>query len=181
MSTASADAGVIGMAVMGRNLAKDIESRGYTVAIYNRSWEKTQEVLEWEHGKNARFVASKELADFVASIKRPRRIIIMVQAGKGTDAVIEQIAPLLEEGDILVDGGNAHWADTDRRAAKSANVRLLPQEQLRFPPGPRQERRDRQRSVTIFANLLSGQPGEALEAIEARAGVFANRLWARES
>jgi 6-phosphogluconate dehydrogenase len=115
--TATADAGVIGMAVMGRNLAKNIESRGYTVAIYNRSWEKTQEVLEWEHGKNARFVASKELADFVASIKRPRRIIIMVQAGKGTDAVIEQIAPLLEEGDILVDGGNAHWADTDRRNA----------------------------------------------------------------
>ncbi len=117
MSTASADAGVIGMAVMGRNLAKNIESRGYTVAIYNRSWEKTAEVLEWEHGKGARFIACKELAEFVAAIKRPRRIIIMVQAGKGTDAVIEQIAPLLEEGDILVDGGNAHWADTDRRNA----------------------------------------------------------------
>ncbi|HEX3133373.1 MAG TPA: NADP-dependent phosphogluconate dehydrogenase [Planctomycetota bacterium] len=115
--TATADAGVIGMAVMGRNLAKNIESRGYTVAIYNRSYEKTEEVMQWEHGKNARFVPSKELADFVASIKRPRRIIIMVQAGKGTDAVIEQIAPLLEEGDILVDGGNAHWADTDRRNA----------------------------------------------------------------
>ena len=81
--TATADAGVIGMAVMGRNLAKNIESRGYTVAIYNRSWEKTQEVLEWEHGKNARFVASKELADFVASIKRPRRIIIMVKPLRG--------------------------------------------------------------------------------------------------
>ncbi len=115
--TATADAGVIGMAVMGRNLAKNIESRGYTVAIYNRSYEKTAEVMQWEHGKNARFVPCKELADFVAAIKRPRRIIIMVQAGKGTDAVIEQIAPLLEEGDILVDGGNAHWADTDRRNA----------------------------------------------------------------
>ena len=113
--TAIADAGVIGMAVMGRNLAKNIESRGHTVAIYNRSWEKTAEVLEWEHGKGANFVACKELADFVKAIKRPRRIIIMVQAGKGTDAVIEQIAPLLEDGDILVDGGNAHWADTDRR------------------------------------------------------------------
>ncbi len=115
--TATADAGVIGMAVMGRNLAKNIESRGHTVAIYNRTWEKTAEVLEWEHGKGARFVACKELAEFVAAIKRPRRIIIMVQAGKGTDAVIEQIAPLLQEGDILVDGGNAYWGDTDRREA----------------------------------------------------------------
>jgi 6-phosphogluconate dehydrogenase len=117
MSVATADAGVIGMAVMGRNLAKNIESRGYTVAIYNRSWEKTAEVLEWEHGKGAKFVACKELKEFVESIKRPRRIIIMVQAGKGTDAVIEQVAPLLEEGDILVDGGNAFWGDTDRRNA----------------------------------------------------------------
>ena len=115
--TATADAGVIGMAVMGRNLAKNIESRGYTVAIYNRSYEKTEEVLKWEHAQGARFVPAKELKDFVASIKKPRRIIIMVQAGKGTDAVIEQIAPLLEEGDILVDGGNAYWGDTDRRNA----------------------------------------------------------------
>jgi len=115
--TATADAGVIGMAVMGRNLAKNIESRGNTVALYNRTWAVTQEVMQWEHAQGARFVPCKELKDFVAAIKRPRRIIIMVQAGKGTDAVIEQIAPLLEEGDILVDGGNAHWADTDRRNA----------------------------------------------------------------
>jgi len=113
--TATADAGVIGMAVMGRNLAKNIESRGNTVAIYNRTWAVTEEVMTWEHGKHAKFVPCKELKDFVAAIKRPRRIIIMVQAGKGTDAVIEAIAPLLEQGDILVDGGNAHWADTDRR------------------------------------------------------------------
>jgi len=114
---ATADAGVVGMAVMGRNLAKNIESRGYTVAIYNRTWAVTEEVLKWEYGKGARFVPCKELKDFVAAIKRPRRIIIMVQAGKGTDAVIEGIAPLLEEGDILVDGGNAYWGDTDRRDA----------------------------------------------------------------
>ncbi len=117
---ATADAGVIGMAVMGRNLAKNIESRGNTVALYNRTWAVTEEVMQWEHGKTARFVPCKELKDFVAAIKRPRRIIIMVQAGKGTDAVIEQIAPLLEQGDILVDGGNAHWADTDRRNAFAA-------------------------------------------------------------
>jgi len=115
--SATADAGVIGMAVMGRNLAKNIESRGHTVAIYNRTWEKTEEVMQWEHGKNARFVPCRELSEFVAAIKPPRRIIIMVQAGKGTDAVIEQIAPLLEAGDILVDGGNAYWGDTDRRNA----------------------------------------------------------------
>jgi 6-phosphogluconate dehydrogenase len=124
---AQADIGVIGMAVMGRNLAKNIESRGNTVAIYNRTWSVTEEVLAWEHGKGARFVPCKELKDFVAAIKRPRRIIIMVQAGKGTDAVIEQIAPLLESGDILVDGGNAHWADTDRRLAlaKSKNFHFV--------------------------------------------------------
>ncbi|MBA3684892.1 MAG: NADP-dependent phosphogluconate dehydrogenase, partial [Planctomycetes bacterium] len=115
--TATADAGVIGMAVMGRNLAKNIESRGNTVALYNRTWAVTEEVMKWEHAQGARFVPCKELKDFVAAIKRPRRIIIMVQAGKGTDAVIEQVAPLLEQGDILVDGGNAHWADTDRRGA----------------------------------------------------------------
>ncbi|HTM19953.1 MAG TPA: NADP-dependent phosphogluconate dehydrogenase, partial [Kofleriaceae bacterium] len=113
----TADVGVIGMAVMGRNLAKNIESRGNTVAIYNRTWAVTEQVMQWEHAKGARFVPCKELKDFVAAIKRPRRIIIMVQAGKGTDAVIESVAPLLQEGDILVDGGNAHWADTDRRDA----------------------------------------------------------------
>ncbi|MBA3708771.1 MAG: NADP-dependent phosphogluconate dehydrogenase [Planctomycetes bacterium] len=114
---ATADAGVIGMAVMGRNLAKNIESRGYTVALFNRTWAVTEEVMTWEHGRGARFIPCRELADFVQAIKRPRRIIIMVQAGKGTDAVIEAVAPLLEQGDILVDGGNAHWADTDRRNA----------------------------------------------------------------
>ncbi|MBA2482025.1 MAG: NADP-dependent phosphogluconate dehydrogenase [Planctomycetes bacterium] len=117
---ATADAGVIGMAVMGRNLAKNIESRGNTVALYNRTWSVTEEVMKWEHAKGARFIPCKELADFVKAIKRPRRIIIMVQAGKGTDAVIEGIAPLLEQDDILVDGGNAHWADTDRRNAFAA-------------------------------------------------------------
>jgi 6-phosphogluconate dehydrogenase len=115
--TATADAGVIGMAVMGRNLAKNIESRGNTVALYNRTWAVTEEVMRWEHAQGAKFVPCKDLKDFVAAIKRPRRIVIMVQAGKGTDAVIEQIAPLLEEGDILADGGNAYWGDTDRRNA----------------------------------------------------------------
>jgi 6-phosphogluconate dehydrogenase len=114
---ATADAGVIGMAVMGRNLAKNIESRGNIVALYNRTWAVTEEVMRWEHAQGARFIPCQQLADFVRAIKRPRRIIIMVQAGKGTDAVIEQCAPLLEDGDILVDGGNAYWGDTDRRIA----------------------------------------------------------------
>jgi len=117
----TADAGVIGMAVMGRNLAKNIESRGNTVALFNRTWAVTEEVMKWEHAQGARFVPCKELKDFVAAIKRPRRIVIMVQAGKGTDAVIEAVAPLLESGDILVDGGNAFWGDTDRRAAAAKN------------------------------------------------------------
>ncbi len=116
---ATADAGVIGMAVMGRNLAKNIESRGHTVALFNRTWAVTEEVMKWEHAQGARFVPCQELKDFVAAIKRPRRIIIMVQAGAGTDAVIGNVAPLLEQGDILVDGGNAYWADTDRRVASA--------------------------------------------------------------
>jgi 6-phosphogluconate dehydrogenase len=118
---ATADAGVIGMAVMGRNLAKNIESRGNTVALFNRTWAVTEQVMKWEHAQGARFIPCRELAEFVRAIKRPRRIIIMVQAGGGTDAVIGNIAPLLESGDILVDGGNAYWGDTDRRVAAAAS------------------------------------------------------------
>ncbi len=109
-----ADAGVIGMAVMGSSLARNMAHKGYTVAVYNRTWAKTEEVIA-EHGGEGNFIASERIEDFVASLERPRRIVIMVQAGKGTDAVINQLIPLLEEGDIIVDGGNAFYEDTIRR------------------------------------------------------------------
>lgn len=112
----TAQIGVIGMAVMGSNLARNFANHGYRTAIHNRTWAKTEQVLA-EHPE-ANFVASEELEDFVNSLESPRRIIIMVKAGKGTDAVIDQLIPLLAPGDIVVDGGNAFFQDTRRREAK---------------------------------------------------------------
>ncbi len=106
--------GVIGMAVMGRNLAMNIESRGYTVSIYNRSREKTDDVLNNE-GKGKNLVGTYTMEEFVQSLETPRKILIMVQAGSGTDATIEQLIPLLDKGDIIIDGGNAYFPDTQRR------------------------------------------------------------------
>jgi len=105
--------GVIGMAVMGRNLALNIESRGYSVSIYNRSKDKTDEVMAEHPGKQ--LVPYYTLPDFVNSLEKPRRILIMVQAGRGTDAVIDELKPLLDKGDIIIDGGNAYFEDTIRR------------------------------------------------------------------
>ena len=112
----SAQVGVFGMAVMGSNLARNFASRGYTVAIANRSPSRTQALIE-AHGSEGSFVPAESVADFVASLERPRRIIMMVQAGAATDATIETFVPFLEPGDILVDGGNAHFPDTRRREA----------------------------------------------------------------
>ena len=109
-----ANIGVVGMAVMGSNLARNLASReGNTVAIFNRSFEKTQTVLD-EHPE-ANFIAAKSYEEFAASLSKPRTAIIMVQAGKGTDAVIDALTEVFEPGDIIVDGGNALFTDTIRR------------------------------------------------------------------
>ncbi|SEB35857.1 6-phosphogluconate dehydrogenase [Paramicrobacterium humi] len=109
-----ANIGVIGMAVMGSNLARNLASReGNTVAIYNRSPEKTRTVVQ--EFPDAGFIASESIEDFVDSLSKPRTAIIMVKAGKGTDAVIEQLTEHFEPGDIIVDGGNALFTDTIRR------------------------------------------------------------------
>lgn len=105
--------GVIGLAVMGKNLAMNIESRGYSVSVYNRSREKTDEMLKEVEGRN--FVGTYSLEEFVDSLEKPRKIMLMVKAGKPTDATIEQLKPLLEKGDILIDGGNTFFVDTQRR------------------------------------------------------------------
>ena len=110
----SADIGVTGLAVMGRNLARNLARHGHTVAIHNRSEEKTRRLVT-DHGYEGTFVPSESLADFVASLRRPRAVIIMVKAGQPTDAVIDELIPLLEAGDIVVDCGNAHFLDTRRR------------------------------------------------------------------
>ena len=109
-----ADVGVIGMAVMGSSLARNMAHKGYTVAIHNRTFAKTQDMIA-AHGTEGAFIPSEDIADFVKSLERPRRIVITVQAGKGTDAVINELLGLLEAGDIIVDGGNAFYEDTIRR------------------------------------------------------------------
>ncbi len=105
--------GVVGMAVMGRNLALNIESRGYTVSVFNRSREKTDEVIAENQGKKlAPFYTVEE---FVDSLEKPRRILLMVQAGEATDKTIASLTPHLDKGDILIDGGNTFYKDTIRR------------------------------------------------------------------
>ncbi|RXZ77061.1 NADP-dependent phosphogluconate dehydrogenase [Paenibacillaceae bacterium] len=106
--------GVIGLAVMGKNLALNIESRGFTVSVFNRSREKTDDLVREAAGKN--LVPSYTIEEFVQSLEVPRKILIMVQAGKGTDDTINQLVPHLTEGDIIIDGGNAYFPDTQRRS-----------------------------------------------------------------
>lgn len=106
--------GVIGMSVMGRNLALNIESRGYSVSIFNRSSEKTDEVVVANPGK--KLVTYYTVEEFVNSLEKPRRILLMVKAGEGTDKTIESLKPFLEKGDILIDGGNTFYKDTIRRS-----------------------------------------------------------------
>ena len=112
----AADIGVTGLAVMGRNLARNLARHGHAVALHNRSAERTRALVR-EHGDEGTFVPSETMAGFVASLRRPRAVIIMVKAGAATDAVIGELAPLLEEGDIVVDCGNSHYTDTRRREA----------------------------------------------------------------
>lgn len=106
--------GVIGLAVMGKNLALNIESRGFTVSVFNRSPEKTNDLLQEAKGKN--LVGTFSIEEFVQSLESPRKILIMVQAGNATDATIEQLLPHLDQGDIIIDGGNAYFPDTLRRS-----------------------------------------------------------------
>lgn len=105
--------GVIGLAVMGKNLAWNIESRGYSVSVFNRSREKTDEMLQESEGKNV--VGTYSIEEFVQSLETPRKILLMVKAGGPTDATIEQLKPHLDKGDILIDGGNTFFEDTRRR------------------------------------------------------------------
>lgn len=116
MSNEKPQIGVIGMAVMGKNLALNIESRGYKVAIFNRTGAKTEKVVK-DHA-DKQLVPSYKIEDFVASLETPRRIIMMVKAGKPTDAVIDELLPLLDKGDVLIDGGNTNFNDTMARNAR---------------------------------------------------------------
>jgi 6-phosphogluconate dehydrogenase len=114
--SARAQIGVTGLAVMGRNLARNFARHGYTVAVHNRSVERMRSLVA-EHGDEGDFVPAETMADFVAALAVPRTVIVMVKAGGPTDAVIDELTELLAPGDIVVDAGNAHYADTRRREA----------------------------------------------------------------
>jgi 6-phosphogluconate dehydrogenase len=113
---ATAQIGVTGLGVMGRNLARNFARHGYATALHNRTTARTDAIVA-EFGHEGTFVPARTAEEFVASLERPRRLVIMVNAGAATDAVIDEFAPLLEPGDMIIDGGNAHFADTRRREA----------------------------------------------------------------
>lgn len=118
------DFGLIGLAVMGENLALNVESRGYKVAVYNRTTEKVDDLIAGRAaGKN--FVGTHSIADFVKSVKRPRKLMMLVKAGPAVDAIIDSLIPLCEPGDIIIDGGNTHYVDTERRTKKVEEAGLL--------------------------------------------------------
>ncbi len=123
---ADSQIGVTGLAVMGANLARNIARHDVPVAVHNRTAARTHEFMEQYSGEGA-FQASDSLEDFVASLERPRRIIAMVKAGPPVDGVIEDLTPLLDEGDIIIDAGNSHFADTRRRdeACAERGLRFL--------------------------------------------------------
>jgi 6-phosphogluconate dehydrogenase len=119
-----ADIGLVGLAVMGENLILNMESRGFTVACFNRTTSKVDDFVSGR-AKGKQIVGTHSLEDLVKALKRPRKVMMMVKAGKAVDDLIAQLLPLLEPGDILIDGGNTHYPDTMRRAALVESKGLL--------------------------------------------------------
>ncbi|QDV64791.1 decarboxylating NADP(+)-dependent phosphogluconate dehydrogenase [Crateriforma conspicua] len=118
------DFGLIGLAVMGENLALNVESRGYKVAVYNRTTSKVDDLIAGRAaGKN--FVGTHSIEDFVKAVKRPRKLMMLVKAGPAVDAIIESLIPLCEPGDIIIDGGNTYYVDTERRTKTVEDAGLL--------------------------------------------------------
>ena len=109
-----ADIGLVGLAVMGENLVMNMESKGFTVAVFNRTTEKVKKFVEGRaKGKN--IIGACSLQELADSLEKPRKIMMMVKAGQAVDSLIDQLLPILEPGDILIDGGNSHFPDTIRR------------------------------------------------------------------
>lgn len=119
-----ADIGLIGLAVMGENLVLNMESKGYTVAVYNRTVEKVDNFMNGR-GKDKNFIGAHSLEQLVESLERPRKVMMLVKAGNPVDSFIEQLIPLLEPGDIIIDGGNTHFPDTVRRTEYVESKGLL--------------------------------------------------------
>jgi 6-phosphogluconate dehydrogenase len=127
MPKSQSDIGLIGLAVMGQNLALNIADHGFQISVYNRTTEKTEKFVAENPNTPGGVVGTKTLEEFVRSLAKPRKMVILVQAGKGTDAVIDGLVPLLEQGDIVIDGGNALWTDTIRRekALREKGLRFI--------------------------------------------------------
>jgi 6-phosphogluconate dehydrogenase len=127
MAKPLSDIGLIGLAVMGQNLALNIADHGFQISVFNRTPEKTDKFLAENPKTPGGLVGTKTYEEFVKSLARPRKMVILVQAGKGTDAVIDSLVPLLEQGDIVIDGGNALWTDTIRRekALRDKGLRFI--------------------------------------------------------
>jgi 6-phosphogluconate dehydrogenase len=115
MAKPLSDIGLVGLAVMGQNLALNIADHGFQISVFNRTTEKTDKFVADNPSTPGGIVGSKTVAEFVKSISKPRKIVLLVKAGPGTDAVIDELTPLLESGDIVIDGGNSLWTDTIRR------------------------------------------------------------------
>jgi 6-phosphogluconate dehydrogenase len=124
MAATSADFGLIGLAVMGENLALNVESRGYKVAVFNRTVEKVDEFINGK-AKDKNFIGCHSIEELVKKVKKPRKIMMMVKAGQPVDDLIEQLLPHLTKGDILIDGGNEHFTNTERRTAYIEGKKLL--------------------------------------------------------
>lgn len=118
------DIGIIGMAVMGQNLALNIESKGFCVSVYNRTESKTKEFVQ-KRAKDKNIAATYSIPDFIDSLNRPRKILLMVKAGEAVDIFIEKIIPLLDKGDIIIDGGNSYFKDTESRYQRVEKEGLL--------------------------------------------------------
>ena len=121
---AVSDIGLIGLAVMGENLVLNMESKGFHVSVYNRTVEKVDKFMEGR-GKGKNIYGAHSLEDFVSSLKTPRKVFLMVKAGQAVDAFIDQLIPVLEPGDIIIDGGNTHFPDTTRRTEYVESKGLL--------------------------------------------------------
>src|SRR5580704_1565304 len=124
--TQLSDLGVLGLAVMGANLARNAARKGFGVALYNRHGGRTDDLVR-DFGHEGRFTPTKDLKSFVAALAKPRVLLIMVQAGKPVDDVIGELLPYLEADDIVIDGGNSLFTDTDRRftSLKEKKVRFI--------------------------------------------------------
>ncbi|MDB4304082.1 NAD(P)-binding domain-containing protein, partial [Desulfosarcina sp.] len=119
-----ADIGLVGLAVMGENLVLNMESKGFTVAVYNRTIKKVEDFVN-ARGKDKNIIGTYSVEEFVKSLKRPRKVMIMVKAGAPVDEVIDEVIPYLEKGDIIIDGGNTHFPDTNRRTKYVEDKGLL--------------------------------------------------------